>query len=282
MIENHNRKLFAFPMIFILPPKLLSVWALFWILFFFLLEIPAQINVFTAETMRQLNKETGFYNKARIDFTYHSGNTVTQAFKLRYRTDYVRSNYHLFAVNDFQVRSKDSNVFINQGMIHGRSIRSIKPKQMLEAFVQKQFNQSILLKDRSLLGGGLRFQLFDQSPNKTNSNLGVYVGVGAMWEYEKIEDVGSVALATNLIRSTNYISLNYAISGQSMLEITTYYQVNFTDQKDFRVLTEVNLNYQLTKKVQTFTSLNSRYDNEPPQKLFVHDLQINNGIILSF
>ena len=253
-------------MIFISPPKLLSVWALFCTTFFFLLEIPAQINVFTAETMRQLNKETGFYNKARIDFTYH----------------YVRSNYHLFAVNDFQVRSKDSNVFINQGMIHGRSIRSIKPKQMLEAFVQKQFNQSILLKDRSLLGGGLRFQLFDQSPNKTNSNLDVYVGVGAMWEYEKIEDVGSVASVTNLIRSTNYISLNYAISGQSMLEITTYYQVNFTDQKDFRVLTEVNLNYQLTKKVQAFTSLNSRYDNEPPQKLVFHDLQINNGIILSF
>ena len=282
MIENHNRKLFTFPMISILPPKPLLVSALFCTTFFFLLEISAQINVFTRETMRQLNQETGFYNKARIDFTYHSGNTVTQTFKLRYRTDYVRSNYHLFAVNDFQIRSKDSKVFINRGMIHGRSIWSIKPKQMLEAFVQKQFNQSILLKDRSLLGGGLRFKLFNQSPNKTCSNLDMYFGVGAMWEYEKIQDVGWDPLVTNLIRSTNYISLNYAISDQSMLGITTYYQVNFNNQKDFRVLTEANLNYQLTKKVQAFTSLNSRYDNDPPQNLVFHDLQINNGIILSF
>ena len=282
MIEHHNRKLFASPMIFTFLPKLLLVLALFCITSFFLLEVSAQINVFTAETMRQLNQETGFYNKARIDFTYHSGNSVTQTFKLRYRTDYMRSNYHLFAVNDFQVRSKDSTTFINRGMVHGRSIWSIKPRQMLEAFGQKQFNQSLLLKDRSLLGGGLRFKLFNQSPNKTSSNLDVYFGVGAMWEYEKIQDVGWDPLVTNLIRSTNYISLNYAISDQSMLGITTYYQVNFTNQKDFRVLTEANLNYQLTKRVQAFTSLNSRYDNEPPQNLVFHDLQINNGIILSF
>ena len=242
----------------------------------------AQINVFTADTMNQLNRKAGFYNKARLDFTHHSGNTTMQFFKLRYRSDYVSTIYHLFAVGDFQIRSKDFKAFVNRGMIHGRAIRLIKPKQMLESFIQKQFSQSIFLRDRNLVGGGVRIQIFGKSDEHDNSDLNLYLGIGAMWEYELIENTELANIATNLLRSTNYISLNYPILSQVSVSLTSYYQVDLGKISDFRLLTELNITYQLTKQIQSFTSVNSRYDNDPPNNLSLQDLQINNGIIISF
>ena len=84
-----------------------------------------------------------------------------------------------------QYRKKDVNTFDSRGTIHIRGIRKFNSLLMIEGFLQKQYSESILLKDRNLAGGGFRF-----SPLRPNEKwqIDLYVGIGAMWENELIDN----------------------------------------------------------------------------------------------
>ena len=66
---------------------------------------------------------------------------------------------------------------------------------LLESFVQKQFNESILLSDRNLAGRGVRFALHPPS-----ARFNLYLGIGAMWEHERINDTNIGEITTHVIR----------------------------------------------------------------------------------
>ena len=143
----------------------------------------AQVNIFTGETMRQMRLESGLYNRVALDLTYRTGNTDLLTARTRFRSDYLTKAYHGFIFGSLQQGRKNGEFFINKGIAHARIIRSLTPHILFESFGQKQFNESILLSDRNLVGGGVRF-----ASHPRNSRFNLYLGIGAMWEHERIND----------------------------------------------------------------------------------------------
>ena len=117
----------------------------------------AQVNIFTGETMKQMRLESGLYNSIALDLTYRAGNTDLLTARTRFRSDYLTKAYHGFVFGSLQQGRKSGEFFINKGMAHARIIRDLTSHILFESFVQKQFNESILLSDRNLVGGGVRF-----------------------------------------------------------------------------------------------------------------------------
>ena len=160
--------------------------------------LAAQVNIFTGETMKQMQLESGWYNSINLDLTYRSGNSDLLTTRTRFRSDYLTKMYHSFVFGSLQQGRKDDVFFVNKGMAHARIIRSLTQHVLVESFIQKQFNESILLNDRNLAGGGVRF-----ASHPRDSRFNVYLGIGAMWEHERINDAQRGEITTHIVRSSN-------------------------------------------------------------------------------
>ena len=237
----------------------------------------AQVNIFTGETMKQMRLESGVYNSIALDLTYRSGNTDLLTTRTRFRSDYLTDVYHAFIFGSLQQGRKDDVFFINKGMAHARVIRSLTPHLLFESFVQKQFNESILLSDRNLIGGGVRF-----ASHPRNARFNLYLGIGAMWEHERINDKERGTLTTRVVRSTKYINWTGQLDERITTSATGYYQVYVRRFQDYRILFEGSITFRLTTKLSFPLRVNFRYDSEPPTGIRKHDVEIFNGLRYTF
>ncbi len=239
--------------------------------------LAAQVNIFTGETMQQMRLASGWYNSINLDLTYRSGNSDLLTTRTRFRSDYLTKAYHGFVFGSLQQGRKDGAFFINKGMAHARIIRNLTQHVLLESFLQKQFNESILLNDRNLVGGGVRF-----ASHPRDSKFNLYLGIGAMWEHERIHDKERGEITTRIVRSTNYINWTGQLDERITTSATGYYQVYLRRFQDYRILFEGSITFRLTTKLAFPLRVNFRYDSEPPNGVRKHDVEIFNGLRYTF
>ena len=239
----------------------------------------AQVNI---ETLRRLDSKPGWYNDITLSLTYQSGNTDLLRFKSSLRSDYWFDKYHTFGIATLQQGKQGGKLYTDKGFIHLRGARSIIEHLGVEMFLQKQFNESILLRDRNLAGGGMRISVLKRRTITSGTGLNLYLGIGAMWENETINDKGHGEIETNIIRSTNYISAAWRIDKRFTVVVTGYFQPYTQRFSDFRILSESRFDFHVTKTVSINTRLNIRYDSEPPTDVEAHDLEIVNGLSYKF
>ena len=239
--------------------------------------LTAQVNIFTGETMKQMQLKSGWYNSINLDLTYRSGNSDLLTTRTRFRSDYLTKTYHGFVFGSLQQGRKDDIFFVNKGMAHARIIRSFTQHVLVESFIQKQFNESILLNDRNLAGGGVRF-----ASHPRDSRFNVYLGIGAMWEHERINDAKRGETTTHIVRSTNYINWTGKLDERITTSATGYYQVHVRRFQDYRILFEGSITFSLTTKLAFPLRVNVRYDSEPPTGIRKHDVEIFNGLRYTF
>ena len=239
----------------------------------------AQVNI---ETLRRLDSKPGWYNDITLSLTYQSGNTDLLRFKSSLRSDYWFNKYHTFGIATLQHGEQGGKLYTDKGFVHLRGARSIAERLSVEMFLQKQFNESILLRDRNLAGGGIRISVLKQRTDTKNTGLNLYLGIGGMWENETINDKQHGEIETNIMRSTNYISAAWRVDKRFSVVITGYFQPYTQRLSDFRVLSESRFDFHITKTVSINTRLNIRYDSEPPTEVEAHDLEIVNGLSFKF
>ena len=189
----------------------------------------------------------------------------------------------MFGVVTFQQGKQGGKLYTDKGFVHLRGAHSINNHLSLEIFTQKQFNESILLKDRNLVGGGIRVSVLKQRANtKDSPRLNLYLGIGGMWENEAINDKQHGEVETNIIRSTNYLSSTWRIDKRFVVLVTAYYQPYLQRFSDFRILSESRFQFHVTESVSFNIRLSFRYDSEPPTGVEAHDLEIINGLSYKF
>ena len=142
-------------------------------------------------------------------------------------------------------------------------------------FTQYEFNEFLLLNDRYLLGAGLRIGF---NNNKLSTT---YLGIGLMIENETYYDL-VVENEKSLLRSTNYIKNNFALSPNIELNNTAYFQIASDDFNDYRILYDGGLDFNVNEFFAFTIELNYRYDNDPHGNLGSSYIQISNGMSFNF
>lgn len=250
---------------------------------FFLLfsvgSVSAQVNI---ETLRKTDQEEGVHSHLSTKAGLISGNS--EAFNLSgvFRTDFIKKPYHLFLVADGTRGEVDDKRYKNKGFVHLRGQRSFTEVYAFEAFTQEEYNELILLEERTLFGGGVRISPFAPSPEEENeSDLTFHVGVGLMWEIERYEE-DQEDEDSRLLRSTNYLSGKWKINELIQFAGTGYYQVDTARASDFRLLFDGSFGINITKRFMFTVNIDYRFDNEPPEDIKRFDLEITNGITIHF
>jgi hypothetical protein len=142
-------------------------------------------------------------------------------------------------------------------------------------FVQIQRNQTLLLRERQLLGSGVRAALIQRE--RTAFDL----GTGAMLEREVLDrealSPGDEATA-NVVRMANMAVWTHEFATGARLVNITYFQPRLDLPADFRLLNDLGLRAPVTSVLGLTISGNWRHDSRPPAALRANDIGVNVGL----
>ncbi len=142
-------------------------------------------------------------------------------------------------------------------------------------FVQLQRNQTLLLRERELLGSGLRAVV--ASGERTSFDLGT--GLMIEREVREAEALGpGDAARVRMWRVTNMGVLTHELPSGARLVSITYFQPGVRTPADFRLLSEVGLRAPVTAALGLTLSGNWRHDSRPPAVLRANDIGVNVGL----
>jgi len=230
--------------------------------------------------MRGEDNIDGFKNQFNLDLGYEKANSEVLDLAVEYRLDYIRKdNFHSFMVinleNGFEKENNSpKNIITNKGFIHLRATKNVVTNYQMEVFTQYEFNEFLLLNDRYLLGAGLRTAFHKSELADT------YLGIGLMVEKETYNlDIDN---EKSLLRSTNYIKNNIALSSNIDLSNTCYFQIASDDLNDYRILYDGGLDFHVNDFFAFTIELNYRYDNDPQGELGNSYIQVTNGVTFNF
>jgi hypothetical protein len=238
--------------------------------------LTSQVNT---EGMRSEDNRDGFKNQFNLDLGFEKANSEVLELATKYRLDYImQDNFHSFMILSFnsgyEKEDNVKNIITNKGFIHLRTTKNILNNYQMEVFTQYEFNEFLLLIDRYLLGAGLRIGF---NNNKLSTT---YLGIGLMIENETYDlDEEN---EKSLLRSTNYIKNNIALSANIELNNTAYFQIASDDFNDYRILYDGGLDFHVNESFAFTIELNYRYDNDPHGDLGRSYIQISNGMSFNF
>lgn len=142
-------------------------------------------------------------------------------------------------------------------------------------FIQLQRNQTLLLRERELVGSGVRAQVIRSE--RTQLDL----GTGAMLEREVREAerlAPGDAERLSAIRMATLGVLTHELPTGARITGVLYHQPRFSHPGDFRLLQEVAVRAPITSTVGLTGSANWRHDSRPPAALRANDVGIAMGL----
>ncbi len=211
-------------------------------------------QIMNIENSRIKNDTTGWAGNIELSLQYikNTKELLTAGSKIHVQFKTKRSLY-LWLTN-YNLAKSGSTSFADAGSQHLRYNYKIKPWLTAEAFTQLQYNNSLNIKLRWLLGTGPRFKMI-----KTPS-FALYSAVLYMYEYE---DLINPDLLNIDHRISSYISYTLKLWDNLSMINTTYYQPKFADCSDFRLASYTDLKIKISKHFAfKFTHIYT-YDSAP-------------------
>ena len=165
--------------------------------------------------------------------------------------------------------------------LHLRYIHNITSKRFVyEIFAQAQDNEFKQIKDRSLVGGGVRVKFLKDFVKE----LDFFVGFGGFYEYIDYLDTYTDPTERN-IRLNGYIAINYpfkSISNKSKLTLTSYYQPKVSSFGDFISYSGVNLKLGIYKHLFFAFIVRYEYDSKPAVGVDKNNFYQESAVIFEF
>lgn len=162
----------------------------------------------------------------------------------------------------------------NSWFLHGRFNYKLSALLRLEAFIQGQYNQLLVVEQRNLLGLGVRLKWVDRE------NFTGYAGNSYLYEVEHSDEAGTTEYNH---RNSTYLSLSYfPKSKRFSLANTLYYQPLYEDFGDYRILEQFRMDVPLSSWFKVFALFNYYLDSETPLGSREYTSNFNFGIGISF
>lgn len=229
----------------------------------------SQVNV---EDKRMGSEESGFSGSIGLTVELERGNSELTQIGMKPRLLYRYGPSQWFILNSYSfVDTKEGSV-VNEGFSHLRYNYSVSSVVVIEALTQIQYNREQDLRQRLLLGAGLRFELLQRK------KVALAVGATGMYEYEELDSGGIIRTP----RNSDYVTISLTRGDYLTLSNTVYVQPAFDDLEDFRILDNFELTVALSSWLATTLSLEYRYDSEPPSGIKEYDLTLENGLTVKF
>ena len=235
----------------------------------------AQVNT---EKYRTPKEELGLSGYLELNGTIKTGNTEKTEAGIDGRLNWKTINSTTFLVfeSDYEwVNGKRSS---DEGLLHVRHVRNLINRLSAEFFGQINYDKKLLIENRELAGGGLRYKLFDFE------NSDIAIGTSYMFEHENYDLTESAEhpAEVKVSRWSNYLSFYLQFNSSVTFGGVVYYQPMFSDFTDYRLLSENSLMIGITKILSLSVNFKVRHDYIPPNGIKQTDTETNFGIAVRF
>lgn len=245
----------------------------FVLLIFILFSISSYSQILNVESLRKVTDTVGWSGSVALDFNltrsvndfFIISNDIHVQYKL---------TKHLFLFkNQLRFVKIEGDDFSNNGITHFRYNYKWKPRIVLEALVQGQYNKISKIDSRYLVGLGPRFKLSNLK------NYKFYLGTLVMYEHEKLTDGND---PTEDLRGSTYFSCSLYPNDVFSFISTTYYQPLLSKFSDYRIASESSLGIKAFKNFIFKVTYLFTYDTEPAEGIQNSQYQFTTGILYSF
>ena len=183
-------------------------------------------------------------------------------------THYMPKKHILVLSGRGSLTSNGTQVIQNSGFSHLRYRDNDTRRFSPEPFTQYQWNATLGLVHRYLLGCNLRVQLY----NKTSADI--YYGLGAMyeneqWNYHGVTEPLLIPYYWNIItnkfyKSNQYIKASITISSSCDVVTAVFLQNKIDDfANSYRLSNYLTFNLRVSRKIYFALSSDISYDNKP-------------------
>ena len=236
--------------------------------------LQAQVNI---EKVRP-SLENGLNVSLGLTYAVRSGNQNRVDLGGGGRVGYRFNSSELFLIGNTGYGRSNGETYANRSFAHLRFVGEVHPKMALEIFGQVENDEFTRLNLRTLAGIGFRITWIDQE------HFQWIQGSGPMPVHETLKDTDLVVhpARQTLVRWNNYTLLRFTFSEKIAFLSTFYFQPAFTTFYDSRILLDATLSFSLTTTITWTTQLNMRYDSRPPDPIGKKDLDVSNGIQITF
>lgn len=207
-------------------------------------------------------------------FLVQNTNTLYQ-FNNKTRLQYVKDKHRWLLLNDVNLSVSDDLKFEQNAFQHLRYGLMLDSAYVFESFAQNQYDRIQLIKQRVLVGTGLRIRFIEKGLVES------YYGITYMFEYE--EELKTEIRHYNSRLST-YINLKVTVKEWLNLYSTTYFQPLLNNVDDFRFTTTNSLVFKVNGNFSVITRFTMNYDSNPVDDPSVinKNLKLTNGFSYKF
>ena len=245
---------------------------------FFLPDSWSQVNT---EKFRKYYTRDGFLYNLRSTFAVRGGNSEYGSMNFAGRIDHNGKKFDQFLVANFEYKSTSSKQISNNGFIHLRGMWNVRKRTNLEFFLQREYDRFVDLNSRSLGGTSIKYQLVDNINSDSTKSFFVNVSTGIMYE-DEIYASEPENIQKNLMRSTNFISLDLVLKEKLNLNGIFYYQPAFNNLQDYRFASWLTIDFAIAKRFYFVFQIWAKYNSLPVNDKKPYDFSIENGIRFEF
>lgn len=233
-----------------------------------------QAQIVNVESRRIQSDSTGWLGDIGISFKLDKNKVSVLNLNTAGQVEYKsQRSLYLFLIN-YDLLQGASQTLQDNLFFHLRYNYKISDLLRWEAFTQMQHNNLAGIKNRWLIGTGPRFKI------SGTKKLALYAASLIMYENEK--ELTDPITYHRDIRSSNYVSASWRPVEKSEIISTLFYQPLFKDLSDFRILHELKIKFQFTKKFSFFTTWALLYDSRPPVDIPYNIYTLTNGLEYEF
>ncbi|SDL62440.1 Protein of unknown function, DUF481 [Catalinimonas alkaloidigena] len=216
-----------------------------------------------------------------VDLTSNYRYQQVSVFDLKLVTNvaYLSALHNYMLISTVNLVRVGGTSVISDAYLHGR-INFLRNEPLsYETFAQYQYDQSRGLRQRMLLGAGLRYEIIDEE------KFSLALGPGLMGEQERWlppNAENATVTQTDFLKSTNYVAGRWSPNDVLGFNAIVYYQARFNHFFQPRLSGDVNLTLQVTRVLAFSSRLAGQYDATPIVPIEKVNILFTNGIKLSF
>lgn len=229
------------------------------------------------ESLHTGKPEEGFSGSVEMSLSNTSGNTEKEDYALGSRLQWHKGKITDYLLLRGAYGESAGIKTTEHSFFHARHIYQFWPRLAPEVYVQAEQDTFARLEFRGLAGAGGRYTLYQR-----DSHGVIYLGLGAYYSEERIDDRYPDGGTDKLWRASSYLIIKYQATENTALLNSTYYQPAFEGAEDYRMLEQAAMKVKLNDSLSLIVSADYRYDSRPPVGVEKGDTTYTTSFSLEF
>jgi len=224
-----------------------------------ILLIAAQLHAIVAIKPREVGENPGLTGEVAGAFDTKRGNTETDSYSAAFELQYdSNASYLVWGMVTAAYGEASGVKNTNNVYGHLRYIENIRGQRLAEeGFAQIEEDEFKSIKDRFLLGAGLRAKLLRPKQGWG----GLFLGAGAFLEYVGYST--GIDPAERNVRFNSYIAYSLSMANDSKFILDAYYQPKVNDFGDYLTSVSATLEIQIYRQLYLGFATVYAHDSKP-------------------